>query len=79
VGVRQHLQTNFDAVEYSMASVRRTMNFHLCEQALKQGAETVWMLHAGDAGHPKVGERYVKHRCYSGAGAGGWSGVVEFC
>jgi hypothetical protein len=26
-----------------------------------------------------VRERYVKHRCYSGAGDGGWSRVVEFC
>jgi ACS family tartrate transporter-like MFS transporter len=24
-------------------------------------------------------ERYVKHRCYLGAGAGGWPGAVEFC
>jgi hypothetical protein len=27
----------------------------------------------------KSRERYVKHRCYSGAGAGGWPGVVDFC
>ena len=26
-----------------------------------------------------LGERYVKHRCYLGAGAGGCWGVVEFC